>query len=199
MVSDAVIGNPPYIRIQTMKQWAPAEVEFYKKRYQAAAAGNYDIYVVFIEKGLELLNPTGRLGYICPHKFFNAKYGEGIRRLIAEGQHLEHVVHFGDQQVFQGATTYTCLLFLASCAVQACEYAEATDLPEWRSKAGLPDGIYRLRRHNTERMESHGGRESRSLSEAPGYALYLGSLLGTHLPGTRHQCRPDLHPRSSGR
>ncbi len=48
---DAVIGNPPYIRIQMMKEWAPVEVEFYKEHYQAAEKGNYDIYVVFVEKG----------------------------------------------------------------------------------------------------------------------------------------------------
>ncbi|MFQ6117005.1 MAG: Eco57I restriction-modification methylase domain-containing protein, partial [Candidatus Bipolaricaulia bacterium] len=30
---DVVIGNPPYIRIQAMKEWAPIEVEFYKRRY----------------------------------------------------------------------------------------------------------------------------------------------------------------------
>ena len=70
---DAVIGNPPYIRIQTMKEWAPLEVEYYKKRYQAASKGNYDIYVVFVEKGLSLLNKQGRLGFILPHKFFNAQ------------------------------------------------------------------------------------------------------------------------------
>ena len=44
---DVVIGNPPYIRIQTMKEWAPAEVELYKQYYTAASKGNYDIYVVF--------------------------------------------------------------------------------------------------------------------------------------------------------
>jgi len=38
---DAVIGNPPYIRIQTMKTWAPTEVEFYKQAYTAASKGNY--------------------------------------------------------------------------------------------------------------------------------------------------------------
>lgn len=66
---DAVIGNPPYIRIQAMKEWAPLEVEFYKKRYIAANKGNYDIYVVFVEKGLNLLNGRGRFGFILPHKF----------------------------------------------------------------------------------------------------------------------------------
>ena len=95
-----------------MKEWAPLEVEIYKELFQAGREGNYDIYVVFIEQGLKLLNANGRLGFICPHKFFNAKYGEPVRAIIAEGQHLSHVVHFGDQQVFDGATTYTCLLFL---------------------------------------------------------------------------------------
>ena len=53
---DAVIGNPPYIRIQAMKEWAPTEVEFYKEKYKAASKGNYDIYVVFVEKGLRCIN-----------------------------------------------------------------------------------------------------------------------------------------------
>jgi len=109
---DAVIGNPPYIRIQALKEWAPIEVEHYKRAYRAAGKGNYDIYVVFVEKGLQLLNPTGRLGYILPHKFFNAQYGQPLRSIISEGKHLSHVVHFGDEQVFEGATTYTTLMFL---------------------------------------------------------------------------------------
>ena len=56
---DAVIGNPPYIRIQTMKEWAPVEVELYKKYYTSASKGNYDIYVVFVERGLGLLKHMG--------------------------------------------------------------------------------------------------------------------------------------------
>src|SRR4030067_3019065 len=52
---DTVIGNPPYIRIQTMKEWAPVEVELYKKYYASASKGSYDIYVVFAERGLSLL------------------------------------------------------------------------------------------------------------------------------------------------
>ncbi len=108
---DCVIGNPPYIRIQAMKEWAPQEVEFYKN-YASASKGNYDIYVVFVEKGLSLLDDSGVLGFILPHKFFQSKYGEPLRKIIADGRYLDEVVHFGDQQVFKKATTYTCLLFL---------------------------------------------------------------------------------------
>jgi Eco57I restriction-modification methylase len=102
---DAVIGNPPYVRIQTMKEWAPIEVEHYKQTYKSASNGNYDLYVVFVERGLSILNKNGRLGFILPHKFFNAQYGEPLRKVIADGKHLTEVVHFGDQQVFAGAST----------------------------------------------------------------------------------------------
>jgi len=138
---DVVIGNPPYIRIQTMKQWAPVEVEFYKERYRSAASGNYDIYVVFIEKGLGLLNENGRLGFICPHKFFNAKYGAHLRELIAQGRYLSEVIHFGDQQVFRGATTYTCLLFLDMPGASASRLVQVTDLQEWRASGAATEGL----------------------------------------------------------
>jgi hypothetical protein len=128
-----VIGNPPYIRIQALKEWAPLEVEFYKKRYASAAKGNYDIYVVFVEKGLSLLNRKGRLGYILPHKFFNAQYGEPLRSLISKGKHLAEVVHFGDQQVFSGATTYTCLMFLDKAGAEACKFEKVDNLDAWRA------------------------------------------------------------------
>ena len=129
---DAVIGNPPYVRIQTMKETAPESVPYYKKNYVSASKGNYDIYVVFVEKGLQLLNERGLLGFILPHKFFNAKYGEPLRGLISSGQHLDSIVHFGHQQIFEGATTYTCLLFLNKSRQDYFEYVEVNDLTSWR-------------------------------------------------------------------
>ena len=129
---DALIGNPPYIRIQTMKEWAPVEVELYKDLYRSAAAGNYDIYVVFVEQALRLLNKSGRLGFILPHKFFNAKYGAALRGLVAAGKHLAKVIHFGDQQVFADATTYTCLMFLDKAGAKECRFTKVDDLAAWR-------------------------------------------------------------------
>ena len=135
-----MIGNPPYIRIQAMKEWAPIEVEFYKQHYKAASSGNYDIYVVFVEKGLSLLNEKGRLGFICPHKFFNAQYGAPLRKLLSAGKNLSRVVHFGDQQVFDGATTYTCLLFLAKAGSKQLELERVTDLEAWRGTGEATEG-----------------------------------------------------------
>jgi len=137
---DAVIGNPPYIRIQAMKEWAPIEVEFYKQRYTAASKGNYDIYVVFVERALQLLNREGRMGFILPHKFFQAKYGQSLRELIASGKHLAEIVHFGDQQVFAGASTYTCLLFLDKGGNEHLHYFEVHDLKAWQANSEATEG-----------------------------------------------------------
>ena len=128
---DDIIGNPPYIRIQALKRIAPEDVEWYREHYEAATKGNYDLYVVFIERALKLLHHRGQLAFICPHKFFNAKYGEPLRDLIARGQYLRHVVYFGDQQIFPGATNYVCLLFLARAGVESCRFVRADALPIW--------------------------------------------------------------------
>lgn len=129
---DVVMGNPPYASIQTLRGHRPFEAAEMKRRYVSAQSGSFDIYVVFIERGLQLLNPSGILGYICPHKFFNAKYGEPLRRLIAEGRYLSKVVHFTDQQVFKGATTYTCLLFLDKRNKYKFEFSRVANLADWR-------------------------------------------------------------------
>lgn len=137
---DAVIGNPPYIRIQALQEWAPTEVEYYKETYKAASKGNYDIYVVFVERGLSLLNKNGLLGFILPHKFFNAQYGQPLRSLIADGNYLSEVVHFGDQQVFATATTYTCLLFLEKAGSRQCHYVKVDNLAAWRNTGEAMEG-----------------------------------------------------------
>ena len=129
---DAVVGNPPYVRIQTMRRWAAPEVDYFNGHYKSAGEGNYDLYQPFIEKGLGLLRDSGRMGYIVQHRFFTSKYGRPLRSLIAEGENLDRVVDFGHQQVFQGASTYTCLLFLTKARQDEVDYTEVEDLDGWR-------------------------------------------------------------------
>ncbi len=136
---DIVIGNPPYIRIQTLKQKDPTMVAFYKDHYTSASKGNYDLYVVFIEAGWRLLKPDGYLAYICPHKFFNTDYGEPLRGMIARNRSLRHVVHFGTQQVFPGATNYVCLLFLSAAKSDTCRWLVADSLDIWLSNPRAGD------------------------------------------------------------
>lgn len=111
---DVVIGNPPYVKIQTMMESSPLSVETLKQTYKSASSGNIDIYLCFVEKAFELLKPTGEMGYILPHKFFKVDMGENLREIISNKKALKKVVYFGENQIFDNATTYTCLLFLSN-------------------------------------------------------------------------------------
>ncbi len=128
---DLAIGNPPYIRIQTLTKSDPKLAAYYKQRYESAKKGNFDLYVCFVERGLELIHDNGQLAFIQPHKFFNAQYGEPLRELLARGRHLRHIVHFGDQQIFPGATNYVCLLFLAKAGTTKCRFVRVSSIDEW--------------------------------------------------------------------
>ena len=131
---DAVVGNPPYIRIQTLRETNPEAAKYFTRRYSSAIAGNYDIYVIFVEQVLQNLSNEGVLGYILPHKFFNAQYGEALRGLISKGKHLRKIVFFGDMQIFDGPTIYTCLLFLNKAGSDEFDFDSIKDLAEWRRK-----------------------------------------------------------------
>ena len=110
---DAVIGNPPYIRINRLVDCYPREVRFIQSFYASAAFGKVDIYVAFLERGLALLGRRGRMGFIVPNKFVQSDYGRGIRSILANAGALAAIVDFGYAQVFAGATSYTCLVFLS--------------------------------------------------------------------------------------
>ena len=73
---------------------------------------NYDIYTVFVQQAWDLLRDGGVAGFILPNKWLNANYGESLRRFLAAKGAMLRLLDFKDYQVFDGATTYTCLLFL---------------------------------------------------------------------------------------
>ena len=113
---DAIIGNPPYIRVQNMVHYSREEYDFYKSShspYVTAQTDTLDKYYLFIEKGLALLNDDGMLGYIVPHKFMNIKSGAKLRELLSSNSSVKKILHFGSHQVFENRSTYTCILVLS--------------------------------------------------------------------------------------
>ena len=109
---DVVIGNPPYLRVQGLRENHQKESVFYEHNY-ASATGRFDFYVLFIEKGSSLLNKNGVLSFILPHKFINADFGVGIRNFIYDNKALNNLVSFGAEQVFSDASVYTCIIGLS--------------------------------------------------------------------------------------
>lgn len=109
---DIVIGNPPYLRIQGVQETTPELVAYAKKNYESAHKGNWDLYILFNEAGYKFLKPNGILAYIQPHKFFQSDFGIGIRNYFAEEKCLYKIVSFGEEQMFDSASNYTCLFFI---------------------------------------------------------------------------------------
>ncbi|MGO7911756.1 Eco57I restriction-modification methylase domain-containing protein [Rhizobium ruizarguesonis] len=116
---DAVVGNPPYVKLQNFRKVHADMAAFLKtdragnKTYASAQTGNFDLYLPFIEMGIQLLNEAGRLGYIAPSLWIMNEYGDGLRKWIAAGRHLYGWIDFQSFQVFEEATTYTALQFFS--------------------------------------------------------------------------------------
>jgi hypothetical protein len=106
---DCVVGNPPYVRIQNLDD---ALVRYLEQHFETAA-GKFDLYIPFLERGTALLRQNGILGMIVPNKFLTAEYGAAFRRFAARNRLLRQVVDFESEQIFPGASTYCCLLFLS--------------------------------------------------------------------------------------
>lgn len=129
---DAVIGNPPYVKLQNFRRVEAAVAEFLREepanggQYQSTQTGNFDLFLPFIEKGIELLNERGRLGYIAPSLWPSNNYGEGLRWKVAQGRNLYGWIDFGSHQIFDEATTYTALQFFAKSPQDSVRISFAT-------------------------------------------------------------------------
>jgi hypothetical protein len=102
---DVVLGNPPYVRMERIKAIKP----YLEKRYEVVS-DRADLYCYFFERGLRLLKPGGRLGFISSNTFFKTGSGKPLRDYLRREVTLEGIVDFGDLQVFDGVTTYPAIL-----------------------------------------------------------------------------------------
>lgn len=104
---DIVIGNPPYISaLAAKKQMSPRLRDKYKSIYECAA-GAYDMYILFFERGLQLAGTSGVLTYITPTKYLSAKYAEAFRAHAANS--LKLVADFDNKRVFESAGVSTLI------------------------------------------------------------------------------------------
>ncbi|HEX8459832.1 MAG TPA: TaqI-like C-terminal specificity domain-containing protein, partial [Segetibacter sp.] len=110
---DVVIGNPPYLRVQGLRENFENETNYYEKSF-VAATGRFDLYILFIEKSYSLINAVGEISFILPHKFMISDFGEGIRDFLIKRKAVKSIVSFGAEMVFDDASTYTCIVNLKS-------------------------------------------------------------------------------------
>jgi type I restriction-modification system DNA methylase subunit/REP element-mobilizing transposase RayT len=101
---DVVIGNPPYVHLEKIKETSIALKNANYKTYHSQG----DIYCVFVEKGTDILKENGLISYIMPNKWLQAGYGKPLREFFLKYNMIE-LIDFGDIQIFDGATTYPCI------------------------------------------------------------------------------------------
>jgi hypothetical protein len=108
-----VIGNPPYVRQEQIKELKPA----FKGCY-TCYTGVADLYVYFYERGVELLKDGGILTYISSNKYFRAGYGKKLRHYLAGKTTIQQLIDFGDAPVFT-AIAYPSIIIVRKGAPRA--------------------------------------------------------------------------------
>ena len=113
---DAVIGNPPYVRQESLGE----QKKYFQTHYQAFH-GIADLYVYFIERGVKLLRTNGLFCYIVANKWMRSNYGLPLRNWLKSEKILQ-IIDFGDLAVFEQATTYPCIIRIRSEGKAAKEF-----------------------------------------------------------------------------
>ncbi|MHB9326819.1 Eco57I restriction-modification methylase domain-containing protein [Phytobacter ursingii] len=147
---DVIVGNPPYMATEHMKQFTPAELPVYKKKYQSAYK-QFDKYFLFVERAMQLLKEGGYLGYILPSKFSKIGAGKNLRKLLADNRYLSKLISFGAHQVFLNKTTYTCLLCLQKSPQKEFAFYEVKDFKKWLTRE---DKSSLLSLHSPDKLDS---------------------------------------------
>lgn len=105
---DVIVGNPPYVGASKIDE---KSLELVKK-WEVSKTGKADMYIPFFQIAIELLNDRGVLGYITVSNFYRSLNGKALRQYFVKHQLNLTIVDFGNEQVFKGCSTYTCLCFV---------------------------------------------------------------------------------------
>ncbi len=139
---DVIIGNPPYISLENLRRDASVYRQMHRMDESGQKIETYrtfesrgDIYTLFVERGLQILRKGGILSFIIPNKWEKVMYGRPLRQLFIDNN-LSHLIDFGDNQIFEDATTYTCIIRMkkepsnGQLQVSTIEKVNAETLPD---------------------------------------------------------------------
>ena len=101
---DAIIGNPPYVQLQSMGEMS----DVYSKRDYSCYNKSADLYCLFVERAYSLLKKNGYFSFIMPNKWMLVDYGKELRQFMSQTS-LKKILNFGDVQFFADATIYVCI------------------------------------------------------------------------------------------
>lgn len=102
---DYCVGNPPFVRIHNIE-------DYEKIKEFNFSNGNTDLYVIFYEIGLNLINKNGKLGFITPNSFIKNASQKKFREFLIENYKINKLLNFKDIKVFKDADVYSAIMII---------------------------------------------------------------------------------------
>lgn len=106
---DCVIGNPPYVRIHELNEESK---NYYRLNYKSAS-NQFDLYQLFYEQGINILNKNGLLGFITSNKFCITNYGKTLRQILFKNTCIKQIVDCSKSNVFGNVSTYPFIFVIS--------------------------------------------------------------------------------------
>ncbi|HLC16121.1 MAG TPA: TaqI-like C-terminal specificity domain-containing protein, partial [Thermodesulfovibrionia bacterium] len=182
---DAVIGNPPYVRQEMLGEFK----DYFKNHYEVYH-GTADLYAYFVEKAVSMLKTGGFFSYIVSNKWMRANYGEPLRRWLKQ-QRIEEITDFGDLPVFDGATTYPCIIRIGkgsplpkfnAAQIKTLEFSSLADYTKAHSfkisKSSLSDKGWSLVDESVQNLLAKLKTAGKPLGDYVNGEIYRGVLTG---------------------
>ncbi|MBX1561709.1 class I SAM-dependent DNA methyltransferase [Campylobacter jejuni] len=187
---DLIIGNPPYIRQEELKELKPHLAKNYK-----VYKGTSDIYTYFYELGFNVLKDRGGvLSYITSNKYTRAGYGEALREFLLKNVKVLEYTDLNGIKVFDSATVDTSILcfekskskdnkfkyltlsneILKTCAYDIGLYKDFAEF----SQNSLSKESFTFSDENTSALKAKIERIGTPLKEWQGLNIYRGILTG---------------------
>ncbi len=104
---DIVVGNPPYFPIS--KQQILKEIQHNYKTFKSTG----DIYILFIERALQILKKDGLVNFITSNKWMRSAFGENLREYLLKNTNVEQIIDFDGLKVFDEATVDTNIILIS--------------------------------------------------------------------------------------
>ncbi|EAH8121269.1 TPA: Eco57I restriction-modification methylase domain-containing protein [Campylobacter jejuni] len=186
---DLIIGNPPYIRQEELKELKPHLAKNYK-----VYKGTSDIYTYFYELGFNVLKENGILSFITSNKYTRAGYGEALREFLLKNVKVLEYTDLNGIKVFDSATVDTSILcfekskskdnkfkylalsneILKTCAYDIGLYKDYAEF----SQNSLSKESFTFSDENTSALKAKIERIGTPLKEWQGLNIYRGILTG---------------------
>jgi len=140
-VFDIVIGNPPYVRQEELKNQSVIGSDGQPRPLKEALKGQYecftgtaDLYVYFFERSFQLLRVGGVLSFITSNKYFRAAYGERLRTYLAHATRPHAILDFGDAPVFTAVAFPAIIVTRKTRSVALGQLPKKVEAHDWQSR-----------------------------------------------------------------